>query len=177
MVCSIDDYSDREWCDDLSSDAYFAKVLTWAGWRPERQEREWDRIRPAVSGKSLRAIDPRKVPYSLPWQRAWFTRLVGHLRSNRMTTKQLVDSLRRMNHMDAKRTLQRIVQTSEEKIVECWLRDVVKVPAFPIDGRVRDVLNRRHIREDSDLIVECAQELGIPVREFARAVYDNADKL
>ena len=176
-VCQIEQYSDAEWCDDLSSDAYFAKVLTWAGWRPARQELEWSRIRETVLQKPLSEMGSHTVPYSLPWQRNWYALLASHLRTNRITAADFVTSLRRMGREDAKRTLLRVVHSSEEKIVECWLRDVVRLPAFPIDGRVREVLKRFHIPDDSDLVVECAERLGIPAREFARAVYENAEEL
>ncbi len=70
-----------------------------------------------------------------------------------------------------------IFQTSETKIVECYMRDYLKIDAFPIDRWVGRVLDKYGIPENSHLVVQCCNYLGIPIRPFARAVYDNGDVL
>lgn len=80
--------------------------------------------------------------------------------------------LRKMGYSDARTKLQEIVGTESEKIVDCWLRDVVRLDAFPIDSRIKTLLRKYKIPVDGDFIIECCKENNIPVREFNRALYD-----
>jgi hypothetical protein len=177
----IEDYEDKNWCEDsFSEDEYFAYILTWAGWNLPRQNREWKRVKEALDkcgGNLLGIIDPQNVHYSLPWQNKWFTGLVEHLKSENITAKELVTQLKTMEYEKAKNKLQGIVKTESDKIVECWIRDILRIDAFPINTKVRNVLKKYDLPQDPSIIMGWCKRRGINSIIFARAIYDNADCL
>jgi hypothetical protein len=103
--------------------------------------------------------------------------LVRHLKSENITAKGLVAQLKIMEYTKVKEKLQGIVDTSSDKIVNCWIRDVLRIDAFPIDTRVRNVLKKYDLPEDSSIIMDWCKSHGISSRIFARAIYDSADVL
>jgi hypothetical protein len=170
-------YSDDEWCEGYPADKYFAFVITWGPLKEAGRKIIWKRVSRAIGNRKLSEIDPKEVKFGLDWQNKFFRNLVRYLKSKHMSASDFVAVLRTKNSREAKSFLKDIVQSHSDKIVECWLRDIARVDAFPIDSNVRRVLKRYHVPDDSDLIVKCAQSLNIPVREFARAVYGEADRL
>lgn len=179
---NLDDYTDDEWCENYTIDEYFLYILCWAGWPPKRQENVWKEVRGRFNelGKQLHAFQPVDVAklcesYPLPWQKKWLQRLVDFLIKNSMASKKFVFMLRKMGYRKARKRLQEIVRTEEEKIVDCWLRDIVRLNAFPIDARIKNLLKQYRIPIDSDFIIKCCEQNNIPIRPFARALYDKAE--
>jgi len=181
---NLDDYTDDKQLYDYTIDEYFLFILCWAAWREKRQESVWKGVRDSyVSiGKPLHELtlfDVKKLckSYLLPWQKKWLQKLRKFLVDNSLSAKDFVLSLRRAGYERARSKLQGIVKTDSEKIVDCWLRDIVKIDAFPIDSRIRNLLEKYEIPVDSNFIIKCCKQNNIPVRPFARAVYDKADKV
>jgi hypothetical protein len=180
----LEEYTDEKWCEDYTDDEYFLYVLCWAGWRVKRQESVWKGVRDSYIniGKSLHEFTPADTEklcnsYQLDWQRNWLRRIVDFLvnTSTPIPARNFVLSLRKSGYEHARSQLQGIVKTSEETIVDKWLRDVVKIDAFPIDSRIRNLLKKYGIPADSNLVIKCCKQNNIPVRPFARAVYANAE--
>lgn len=175
-------YTDDQWCESYRPDKYFAFVLSWGPISEKGRRTLWNRTKRALGKKTLNKVDPRRVPFGLDWQNRFFRKLVRYLKSHRMTGEDLVEHLRKLDALspgdrNAKSLLMSIVQSKSDKIVECWLRDVVLIDAFPIDMWVRSVLKRYRIPDNSDLIVEASRSLEIPVRDFARAVFGESQEL
>lgn len=173
----IEDYSDDNWCEEYPADEYFAFILSWGPLREPARKAVWTRIESILKGKRLTDLLEGELRYPLPWQNRFFSRLVSYLKNNQTSAEEFVRLLHDMGYRNAKATLMQIVQSDSQKIVDCWLRDLVKLDAFPIDSNVKRVLKRFRIPADSDFIVQAAQSLNIPVRQFARAVYDEADSI
>jgi hypothetical protein len=168
---------------DYTVDEYFLYILCWAGWLPERQEKVWKEVRDRFNklGKQLNAFRPSDVEklgesYPLPWQKKWLRRLIDFLVVNSLTAQGFSVLLRKAGYERARKKLQEIVGTEAEKIVNCWLRDIVKIDAFPIDTRIRNLLKKYGIPVDSHFIIKCCEQNNIPIRPFARALYEN-DKI
>jgi hypothetical protein len=181
---NIERYNDENWCENYSADVYFLYILCWAGWRIERQKKVWQDVRSRFNalGKELCTLQPVDVEelsraYPLPWQKMWLKRLVDHLVKNSLSAQSYVEMLKAMGYESARNELQGIMETECEKIIDCWLRDVVKLDAFPIDTRIRGLLRKYRIPENSNFIIQCCESNNIPVRALARALYDNAEKL
>lgn len=179
-----DDYTDDKWCANYTIDEYFLYILCWAGWRPKRQENVWKEVRDNFNklGKQLhtfQSVDVEKLSelYPLPWQKRWLQKLIDFLVVNSLTAQDFIFMLRKMGYENARKKLQKIVVTEEGKIVDCWLRDIVRLDAFPIDSRIRDLLEQYGIPVDSDFVIECCKKDNIPIRSFARALYDKAEIL
>lgn len=180
-TCNLDDYSDSKWCGTFETDEHFLHILCWANWLPERQEAVWKEIRIEYKkiGKTLDRYNSKDLQnlanaYPLPWQKKWVTQLVAYLVSQKLDSTTFVIQLKAMGYDKAERKLKSLMQTTEPKIVNCWLRDIVKLDAFPIDSRIRNLLLKEGIPIDSDLIIDCCHENNIPVRNIARALYSNA---
>jgi hypothetical protein len=177
-------YSDRNWCENYTADEYFLYILCWAGWRPKRQEKIWQDVRSRFNalGKelcNLQPIDLKKLAeaYPLPWQKMWLQKLVGYLVKNSLGAQAFVEMLRTIGYRNAQNRLHGIMKTDSEKIVNCWLRDIVRLDAFPIDTRIRALLRKYGIPEDSSFVIQCCKRTNIPVRAVARALYENAERL
>lgn len=178
---SLDDYTDNKQLYDYSVNEYFLFVLCWAGWRVERQLQVWKEIHSKFKtfGRELHELQPVDVAklselYPLPWQKKWLRNLINFLKVKSITAQGLVESLRRMGYENARKELQGIVQTDSEKIVDCWLRDIAKIDAFPIDVRIRNLLKKYGIPDDSDFIIKCCKQNNIQIRPLTRALYENA---
>jgi len=183
LKVNLNAYSDENWCENYTVDEYFLYILCWAGWRPKRQKGVWKKVRENFSklGKQLHTLQPADVKrlsnsYPLNWQKKWLKRLVNFLTNNSLTSRKLVNMLRKMGYEDARTKLQEIVGTESEKIVDCWLRDVVRLDAFPIDSRVRRLLQKYKLPVNSDFIIECCKRYNVPIRPFARALYEYSEK-
>jgi hypothetical protein len=183
-VSNLDDYKDENWCEEYSNDEYFLYVLCWAAWRLDRQMMVWQKVQRAYStiGKKLNTygeVDIKKLKsvYPLQWQQDWLQRLIKYLSERSLATDRFVLELRQMGYKKAHDLLQGIVETDQDKIVNCWLRDIVRLDAFPIDSRIRKLLKQYKIPDDPDLVMDCCVKNSIPIRDFARAVYENAEKL
>lgn len=180
----LKNYADEEWCSNYQTDEYFLYVLCWAGWREKRQETVWKEVQNQFTaiGKNLSSYGPGDAinlsdAYPLPWQKNWLKKLVAYLTKESLNTQILVEKLRKMGYDSSRNLLQGIMETDSEKIIDCWLRDIVRLDAFPIDIRIRRLLKQYGIPADSDFIIKCCKEKSIPVREFARALYENAETL
>jgi hypothetical protein len=178
---NLDDYNDDNWCENYEADEYFLYILCWAAWREKHQESVWKGVRDSyVSiGKSLHKLTPFDVKklcksYPLDWQRNWLRRIVDFLVESSLSAKEFVLSLRKAGYEKARCQLQGIVRTDSEKIVDCWLRDIVKIDAFPIDTRIKGLLREYRIPVDSEIIIECCKKNNVPIRPFARALYEYA---
>ena len=77
----------------------------------------------------------------------------------------------------AKIDLMNACNASSSKIVECFLRDVLKIDSFPIDMRIGKVLGRYHVPPNSRKIVDCCRQLNIDPRIFNRAIYKEYKRL
>lgn len=180
----IEKYNDKNWCENLTADEYFLHVLCWAGWLTERQKKVWQDVRNRFNalGKELCIFQPIDVQelsgaYPLPWRKMWLQKLVDYLAKNSLSAQSFVEILRAMGYENARDKLQGIMETDCQKIVDCWLRDIVRLDAFPIDTRIRGLLGKYRIPENSDFIIQCCKSNNIPVRALARALYDNAERL
>lgn len=178
---NLDDYNDENWCENYTVNEYFLYILCWAHWSPKRQENVWKEVRDRFNklGKQLHAFQPVDVKklcrsYPLPWQKKWLKRFVDFLAENSLTAQKFTGLLREMGYENARRKLQEIVGTDAEKIVDCWLRDIVKLDAFPIDTRIKSILREYKIPVDSEIIIECCKKNNVPIRPFARALYEYA---
>jgi hypothetical protein len=78
---------------------------------------------------------------------------VDYLAKNSLSAQTFAEVLRTMGYENARNKLQGIMETDGEKIVDCWLRDIARLDAFPIDTRIRGLLRKYGIPEDSNFII------------------------
>lgn len=131
-------------------------------------------------GQLSRLRDPITMRYPLSWQNEWFHHLVQYVKDRGLTAEGLASQLRERDFSSAREELQRIVKPKSDrtKIIDCWIRDVLRVDSFPIDERVHEVPGAWNIEPDPLAIVDCCRKLDIAdIRPFARAVYSNSDYL
>lgn len=189
----IEEYSDDEWCEEYASlDEYFLEVLTWGPYPPNRQRKVADSLisvfRSVGRGlDELSEADLDRLIELLPlrnarggrqgWQQAYLRRLVTYLRAENITLTQFVGLLVKLPPASARAEFQRVLNTDEEKIPGCFLRDALKLDLFPIDRHVGTVLEAWGLPWDSSAIEASCSAHGIPTRVMARVVVSNADEL
>ncbi len=111
------------------------------------------------------------------WQMSFIQSLVRFLRKHNLTMLELKHSLKDDPPEVAELVLQTALGTTSTKIVHCYMRDCLKLEAFPIDRGVEDVLKRAHLSKKPWPIIYSCRRQGIPVRVLARACYSYSDDL
>ena len=131
----------------------------------------------------LALAKPGMFPYPLEWQNKIVNHIVEELRS--------IPDLRFFHCMDRWWTMLSV----ETEYDDCWdsvaleffdmcgvskkgtktlwlfLRDVLGIPAFPIDRRVRRVLRAHGLPADSWVITRLCEEAGVRTNDLARACF------
>lgn len=182
---SLADFSDENWCEDYSSaDCYFLVVLTWGGWRESRQQQVATEVLRTFTriAKPIDKLDPtdlgqltRVYPYR--WEKSYLHSMVAYLRRNHTSLTDLVQRMVESGPRLALAEIQLAMGTRATKIGACFLRDCANLDVFPIDRRVKDVLAMYEIPQDSWAIGSACENLHIPTRVFARAVYSRTEAL
>lgn len=163
----------------LSEDEKFLAVLHWVG---GQECIMWNETRKKLEGKPLHELNPENIKrkpegqfkFRYDWQFKFLGNLVNHLRKENKNMDILVKELKHLQPEEIVKTLKGILKTDSTKIITCYMRDYLLVDAFPIDTRVRKVLDRYDIPPNTKTtmsILQCCKKLKIPVRPFARAVY------
>lgn len=188
-VITSSKYEDSEW-EKLNEplrdprELSFLYLLCWGNYTQKGQLSQWNRVRNNFS-KYHRALhelsDEQKesLGYFLSstkdrrrqWPTNFLKNLVRHLRSRGLTFDEFCERLGSEPPEHAKIDLMNACNASSSKIVECFLRDVLKIDSFPIDMRIREVLDRYHVPRSSRKIVDCCRQLNIDPRIFNRAIY------
>lgn len=186
----MEDYQDENWCDEWSPDTYLLQVLTWGGWHETRQEQVWvevmnvykDLAKPLQELKPLNTLGPEdlqelKDAYPYKWQKSFLGTVVSYLQRRGTTLTDTVQSFRVLGPKLSLAEMEIAFGTTSTKIASCFLRDSAKLDVFPIDSRVKEVLDHRGLPADSWAIMEACERLRIPTRVFARAVYSRSAEL
>lgn len=169
-----------------SADKEILTIISWGPHDGDRQEesrrrafRKYDQM-----GKPLHALsqtEARELAEQYPlkrgrggsmgWQKAFVISLVGFLSEHDLSMAEFRRALTQMPPLLAQTVLQTALGTSSTKIPHCYMRDCLKLDAFPIDRRVARLLNRFHVPLDPWVVISSCRRLGIPVRVLARAAY------
>lgn len=88
-----------------------------------------------------------------------------------MSLTDLESRLKAEDAFVARAVLQDLLETSQTKVIDGYMRDILHLDAFPVDSRVKKVLANFSIPPDPWALVAVCRKLNIPVRVFARAVY------
>jgi hypothetical protein len=103
--------------------------------------------------------------------------MVAYLRRNHTSLTDLVQRMVESGPRLALAEIQLAMGTRATKIGACFLRDCANLDVFPIDRRVKDVLAMYEIPQYSWAIGSACENLHIPTRVFARAVYSRTEAL
>jgi len=180
-------YSDA-WLDadreGLSADERFLWILSWGPRAPAQNSRVFAAVKQAYreAGKPLHQMSSKeveKIAHCYPlrkgprgWQGRYLRNLSLHLRNRGLSVEQLETALKMEDPFVARAVLLDILEAKAGKIVDCYLREVLLVDAFPIDRHVERVLAKYNIPADPVAIVAICRKLNIPVRVLARATFE-----
>jgi hypothetical protein len=190
LLGGMEDYQDENWCDEWNPDTYLLQVLTWGGWHETRQEQVWlevmniyrDLAKPLPKLKPLNTLGPGdlqklKDAYPYKWQKAFLGKIVSYLQRRGTTLTDLVQSFMALGPRLSLAEMEIALGTTSTKIASCFLRDSAKLDEFPIDSRVKEVLEHHGLPADSWAMMEACERLRFPTRVFARAVYSQSAEL
>ena len=191
----IGDFSDYEYrCSDrteTAADEAILRIISWGPYREGIQKSVEERVLKAYEklGKPLHELSTEEARglgrlYRLSrheggsrWQMSFLLSLVRFLRQHKLTMLDLKNSLKDDPPEVAELVLQTALGTSSTKIVHCYMRDCLKLEAFPIDRGVKKVLKRAGIPERPWPIIYSCRRQGIKVRVLARACNIYSDGL
>lgn len=176
---------DRE---GLSADERFLWVLSWGPRASAQNSRVFAAVKEAyrAGGKPLHQMSAKeleKIVHCYPlrkgprgWQGRYLRNLSLHLRNRGLSLERLESALKMEDPFVARAILLDILEAKAGKIVDCYLREVLLLDAFPIDRHVARVLAKYSIPADPVAIVAVCRKLNIPVRVLARASYEFPSK-
>ncbi len=187
---SLRRYSDEEWLDeDLKGpkELAFLHVLCWGNYNQNARLSQWSRVKETFLKyhRPLHELNDKQIEglgYFLSlakdkrrqWPVNFLKNLVRHLRSSDLTFDAFCDILKKESVESPQFAivdLMNACDASSSKIVECFLRDCLRIACFPIDLRIKRILQFYQIPADSRKIVECCRQLKINPRIFNRAIF------
>lgn len=169
----------------LDSETGFLCVLSWGPHAVEKQKAVWKRVKAAYDevGKPLHKLSKEELeklvgcyPLKRGWQGKFLRGMVLYLGNSGTSMEDFAARLKAAGAPAARAVLQDILDTSSTKIIDCYLRDILLLNAFPIDRRVAETLKKYHIRPDPYALVAMCEKMDIPPRIFARAVFSMPPK-
>jgi hypothetical protein len=183
-----DKYAD-DWLEPsfgkLDAETGFLCVLAWGPHDVERQKAVWTKVKAAYEGvgKPLNKFSKEETerlaacyPLKKGWQGKFLRSMVLYLGNSGLPMKELAGKLKEAGAPAARAALQDILDTTSTKIIDCYLRDILLLNAFPVDRRVAETLKKYNIRPDPYAVLAMCEKMDIPPRIFARAVYDMQGK-
>jgi hypothetical protein len=178
-----DKYSDgwlKPTFGELNPELGFLAVLSWGPHKVERQLAVWKKVKAKYEeiGVPLHKMSSQQTealvdcyPLKKGWQGKFLRGMALYLRNTGKSLDEVAGALREGGSGFARAVLQDIFGTTSTKVVDCYLRDILLLDAFPIDSRVRKVLAKYSIPPDPAAIVAVCNKMGIDVRILARATY------
>jgi len=188
-------FESRSWRDaDIgNADEWFLYFLTWGPWAGDTPKRIWRGVQAKYreAEKILGCMSHRQIlrlQQAFPRPRHNFTRAVrrylsrldAYLRDENTTMKGFERGLRRVGWKAARAKLYKVCGVGDAgmaKVLDCYIRDRLRLQSFPIDSRVRDVLRDYRLPQNPNRIVLLARRLGWNPRVLARAVYECSDAI
>ncbi len=163
----------------LSPDTGFLAVLSWGPHKVDRQMAVWGKVKAKYSelATPLHSLTSSQAealvacyPLKQGWQGKFLRGMTLYLRNSGKSMNDVAADLKAGGSGFARAVLQDVFGTTSTKIIDCYLRDVLLMDAFPIDSKVRRVLQKYGIPADPAAIVAVCNKMGIDVRVLARAV-------
>jgi hypothetical protein len=166
----------------ITADLGFLLALTWGPQQPKRQKEIWVKAREKFEGfkTEYHKLDTKQLdalagcyPFGRGrngWQGRHLRNAHRFLRVNGLSMADLAARLKAEEPPVARAVLQDLLESSNAKVIDSYLRDILWLDAFPIDARITRVLGKYSIPPDPSAIVAICRKLRIPVRPFARAV-------
>lgn len=176
-----DDALGREY-GALSPDQAFLLAVSWGPQRPARQKAIYQKVRARFDsyGNEFQKLDPKQLdalvacyPFGKGrngWQGRFVRNAHRFLRVHGTSLGDLQTKLKGEDPLVARAVVQDLLETSQTRIIDFYLRDVLLMDAFPVDAHVKKVLSNFLIPADPWALVVVSRKLNIPVRAFSRAV-------
>ena len=163
----------------LDSETGFLAVLSLGPHKADRQLAVWQKVKAkhieiglplhqysSANTEALVSCYPRKQG----WQGKFLRGMTLYLRNSKKSMGEVGTDLKSGGGAFARAVLQDIFGTTSTKIIDCYLRDILLMDAFPIDSKVRRVLAKYGIPADPAAIAAVCSKMGIDVRILSRAV-------
>ena len=174
-----DDWLKAEY-GNLDAETGFLAILSWGPHKEERRKAVWAKVKAmhieiglplhkysSPQTEALAACYPLKQG----WQGKFLRGMILYLRNSGQSMDQMAEALKAGGAGFARAVLQDIYGTTSTKIIDCYLRDILRLDSFPIDTHVRRVLSKYGIPADPYAIVAVCNKMGIDVRILARATF------
>ena len=162
----------------LNAETGFLAVLSWGPHKEDRRKAVWDKVSAKYGAlktplHSLSSTQTEELvncyPLKQGWQGKFLRGMTLYLRNSGKTMEDMASELTAGGPGFARAVLQDVFGTTSTKVIDCYLRDILKLDAFPIDTHVRRVLSKYGIPADPNAIVAVCNKMGIDVRLLARA--------
>ena len=120
-----------------------------------------------------RVVDvQREFGYRFVWQNTWIEMVASHLAHDNRSFSDLCEELRHLPGLQARDALLALVAAAQGKTISCFVRDYLLCDAFPIDRRVRRLLEQVALPPSEEVVVELCRRAGCSPGVLNRMMYD-----
>ncbi|MHA1614824.1 MAG: MBL fold metallo-hydrolase, partial [Candidatus Thorarchaeota archaeon] len=182
---NLREFSDSVW---LKNEEWFGKkvcptrehewlmALSWAHRPTDAQLKIYHQVKEAFDklNKHIHELTDKEIeslPYQVDWEFEFLKRTRDFLKRHNLTFEQFIDRIANFDSLVIRTLLQIMLKTTSSKIIEVFMRDYLRKPAFPIDFHVATVLEKFKIPKNSELIVAVCRYSGICPKTLNRAIY------
>lgn len=158
---------------------HFMLNLCYGPWRDGRQKDVWNKVYRKFEelGGDITKIDETlskgDLDFPLTWQFDHVLKLSKHLNDNGMTFAELLERWKALSGLEIRNEMQRITNANTTKTFSTFIRDYLgKEDIFPIDTRVKSMLNKLGLPNNEDLMVLLCQQAEIMPSKLERLFYE-----
>lgn len=165
------------WLDDLNFSQAFVVCVGAGPWQRPRREQVQERALKRLKDRDLLHItiwDALSGPwYPLDWQNKMLDKMVRLLQLNDIFFKEYCEWL--INTADGQYSRARFTSDMGykklPKVLSLFVRDKLKLPAFPLDRHVKRVLDDFEIPHDEEFVVQLCKKASVNPSQLNRWIF------
>lgn len=160
------------WLDRNSYSAAFVACVGAGPWKVKRRTQVQQAAVKQLAGRDLVEVCESIDWYPFEWQNRFVRHLSGHLRASKYTMHDWCTLLKQMpDNAEARRLFYLSCNTGPKgvKVLSLFVRDKLKIPAFPIDRHVRRLLVANQLPTHENALVRLCADSGYDACKVARS--------
>lgn len=160
---------DGSWLDHLKASQAFLVCLGAGPWKIKRRTFIQTQALQILGDRDLVNVDVNETfGFPLEWQRSKIKYIIQYLQHHSWTMDQFIISLKDMTH--PVKILYDITHTKNRaKVLDLFVRDYLKLPAFPIDRWVARRLREYNLPQNENYMIELCNIAKLDASYVARA--------
>jgi hypothetical protein len=161
--------------DKQIPDYFFIANVCYGPWRDKRQKQVWLKaysIFKEFCKGDLRLVDNSiDLGFPFKWQTEKVRKIASFLRDKGVSFTEFLTSLKSKSGLQARDEFRQILGSHVTKTVSTFIRDYLNLDIFPVDRRVRRMLELWGLPKDEDEMLKLCEATGVNPKELNRMLY------